>query len=292
MPPYFLYCRKSTDVEDKQVLSIDAQLSELRALAVRESFTIKAEFIEKQSAKTLGRPVFTEMMKRIEKGEAMGIICWKLDRLARNPVDGGQIQWFLQKGIITHIQTNERSYRSGDNVLLMSDEFGMANQFILDLRSNTMRGLREKVRRGDYPSRAPIGYLNDICTKSIVVDIRKSKVIKEMFALYSIGDSTLEEMSFFLKEKGVVSKNGKTLKRDRISYILSDPFYYGFFQYACELHQGRHTPLITKNLWDAVQIVLTERGHKRNSPTNLAQPLCGLLTCSECGCSITAEKRQ
>ena len=131
MPSYFLYCRKSTDVEDKQVLSIDAQLSELRALAVRESFTIKAEFIEKQSAKTLGRPVFTEMMRRIEKGEALGIICWKLDRLARNPVDGGQIQWFLQKGIITHIQTNERSYRSGDNVLLISVEFGMANQFII-----------------------------------------------------------------------------------------------------------------------------------------------------------------
>ncbi|MCR4325764.1 MAG: recombinase family protein [Patescibacteria group bacterium] len=93
---YFLYARKSTDVEDKQVLSIEAQLSELRALARREGLEITEEFVEKRSAKQPGRPVFNEMMARIQRGEAQGIVCWKIDRLARNPVDGGQIQWLLQ----------------------------------------------------------------------------------------------------------------------------------------------------------------------------------------------------
>ncbi len=149
---YFLYARKSTDVEDKQVLSIEAQLTELRALAKEQDLSIACEFVEKQSAKSLGRPVFSEMMSRIEKGEAQGLVCWKLDRLARNPVDGGQISWFLQRGIIQHIQTNERSYRSTDNVLLMSVEFGMANQFILDLSNNTKRGLREKSGAASIPA--------------------------------------------------------------------------------------------------------------------------------------------
>ena len=173
----------------------------------------------------------------------------------------------------------------------MSVEFGMANQFILDLSANTKRGLREKVRRGEYPSRAPIGYLNDSRTKTIVIDRRKSKIIKQMFELYASGNSTLEAVSLFLKDKGITSKNEKILKRDRITYVLSDPFYYGFFQYTGELHQGRHEPIITKQLFDKVQEVLRKRGHQRDNPKNQPQPLCGLLKCAECGCSITAETK-
>src|SRR5580704_1209241 len=90
---YFLYARKSTDVEDKQVRSIEDQLAVLRALAKQERLNVVGEFIEKQSAKKPNRPVFGEMLSRIEQGEAQGIICWKLDRLARNPIDGGQISW-------------------------------------------------------------------------------------------------------------------------------------------------------------------------------------------------------
>ena len=97
MITYFLYARKSTDVEDKQVLSIEAQLSELRSLAKREDLEIAAEFIEKKSAKTPGRPRFNEMVERIQRGEAQGIVCWKLDRLGRNPVDNGQVSWLLNR---------------------------------------------------------------------------------------------------------------------------------------------------------------------------------------------------
>ena len=123
MTNYFLYVRKSTDIEDKQVRSIEGQLGVLRALAKAEGLNVVGEFIEKQSAKIPGRPVFNEILTRIEKGEAQGIVCWKLDRLARNPVDGGQISWFLQRAIIQHIQTHDRSYRPTDNFMLMSVEF-------------------------------------------------------------------------------------------------------------------------------------------------------------------------
>ncbi|PIQ68026.1 MAG: hypothetical protein COV91_06260 [Candidatus Taylorbacteria bacterium CG11_big_fil_rev_8_21_14_0_20_46_11] len=130
---YFLYARKSTDVEDKQILSIEAQLIELRALARRDKLDITEEFVEKRSAKAPGRPIFGDMMARIERGEAQGIICWKIDRLARNPVDGGQVQWHLQQGVIKHIQTHDRSHYPNDNVLMMSVELGMANEYIRQL---------------------------------------------------------------------------------------------------------------------------------------------------------------
>ncbi len=287
---YFLYARKSTDVEDKQVLSIEAQLSELHSLAKREGLEIAEEFVEKRSAKMPGRPVFNEMMARMQKGQAQGIVCWKIDRLARNPVDGGQIQWLLQNSAIAHIQTHDRAYYPADNVMLMSVEFGMANQYIRDLSVNTARGLRAKARRGDFPGTAPAGYRNDPRTKTIVLDRKKSKVIRAAFELYAQGNSRLEDIGQFLYDSGVRSLFGNRIHNDRVRFILANPFYYGHFLYKGELYEGRHTPIVDKRLFDKAQKVMLERGHPQAATTE-PQIFCGLMSCGECGMAITAEVR-
>jgi DNA invertase Pin-like site-specific DNA recombinase len=207
--PYFLYARKSTDVEDKQVLSIEAQLSELRALAKREGLEIAEEYIEKKSAKRPGRPIFNRMMERIQRGEAQGIVCWKLDRLARNPVDDGIMSWLLQEKVMERIATPERSYYSADNVLTMSVEFGMANQYVRDLAYNTKRGLRAKARRGEYPGPAPIGYQNNVRTKRIDIDRKRAPIIKAAFELYAENKSRFEDISRFLYDNGIKTKATK-----------------------------------------------------------------------------------
>ena len=101
---FFLYARKSTDVEDKQVLSIEAQLTELREFAARENLLIIEELIEKQSAKIPGRPIFNSMLERIEKEEASGIVSWHPDRLARNSVDGGRLIYLIDIGKIKYLK--------------------------------------------------------------------------------------------------------------------------------------------------------------------------------------------
>ena len=291
MPNYFLYARKSTDVEDKQVLSIDAQLSELRSLAKHEGLQIVVEFVEKQSAKMPGRPVFNDMIRRIIAGEAQGIVCWKIDRLARNPMDGGQISWLLQQSVIQHIQTHDRSFLPADNVLMMSVELGMANQYIRDLSANTKRGQREKARRGEYPGLAPLGYINNPRTKRVEVDRRKAPAVRAAFELYAENESRLEDIAKFLLSRGVKTKGGKPLSKDRVSYMLGNPFYYGHFRYAGEMYEGRHTGIIPKKLFDRVQVVLADRSRPHKRPVNEPQPLCGLFRCGECGASITAENR-
>src|SRR3989338_1810099 len=221
MMQYFLYARKSTDVEDKQVLSIEAQLAELRALARRDGLEIAEEFVEKRSAKMPSRPVFEEMLKCIERGEAQGIVCWKIDRLSRNPVDSGRISWLLQQNVIQKIVAHDRVYLPHDNVLLMSVEFGMANQYIRDLSANVTRGLRQKARMGIYPSIAPLGYRNDVRTRSIVVDKKKAQIIRAAFELYAQGKSRYDDIASFLFERGIMTGatrgwtkgGGKPLKR-------------------------------------------------------------------------------
>ncbi len=214
---------------------------------------------------------------------------WKLDRLARNPVDGGQISWLLQRGVIQHIRTYERSYTPHDNVVMMSVEFGMANQFILDLSSNTKRGLMEKVRRGEYPSHAPAGYINDVRNKSVVVHKKHSKLVVQAFELYAQNQSTFEDIAKFLAKGGITTTGNRPLKRDQVGYMLGNPFYYGHFRYNGEIYQGKHIPIVPKKLFDKVQAVLKSRSKPRAGKFN-PMPLCGLLHCGECGRMITAEK--
>ena len=146
---YFLYARKSSESEDRQVQSIKDQVNRLKELARDLNLEVVKDFTESKSAKQpKNRLVFADMLKRIEKGEANGILCWQINRLSRNPVDSGKINWMLQQGIIKSIQTVDKEYLPDDNVLMFSVESGMANQFILDLKKNTIRGLKGKIERG------------------------------------------------------------------------------------------------------------------------------------------------
>src|SRR6185437_1042140 len=132
---YFLYARKSSEGEDRQVQSIPDQTDRLTKLSKENNFLIAEVLSEAKSAKSPNnRPVFEDMLVRIEAGEADGILCWEINRLSRNPVDSGRIQWMLQQGILKSIRTMNREYRPDDNALLLSVESGSANQFILDLK--------------------------------------------------------------------------------------------------------------------------------------------------------------
>jgi len=88
---FFLYARKSTDEPERQVLSIEAQMFELRKFSKKENLNIVREFVESKTAKEPGREIFNDMVAQIEQGGAEGILAWHPDRLARNSVDGGRI---------------------------------------------------------------------------------------------------------------------------------------------------------------------------------------------------------
>ena len=159
MQKFFLYARKSTDVEDKQVRSIEDQIAELRAFAKNENLEISDVFIEKQSAKIPGRPIFGEMISRIEKGEAQGILAWHPDRLARNSVDGGKIIYLVDCGHLQFLKFPTFWFENtSQGKFMLNIAFGQSKYYVDNLSENTKRGLRQKVKRGEYPGFAPIGY--------------------------------------------------------------------------------------------------------------------------------------
>src|SRR5712692_3919332 len=191
MPRYFIYCRKSSEAEDRQILSIESQTNELQRLAQKQGLSVSAVLTEARSAKAPGRPVFNELMQRVYRGEAQGIICWKLDRLARNPIDGGAVIWAIKQHGLAIITPTQTFSQSDDNTILMYIEFGMAQKYIDDLSRNVKRGLRTKAEKGWYPTSPPLGYLNNPSTDTgnacIIKDPQRFAVVRHMWDLMLTG---------------------------------------------------------------------------------------------------------
>ena len=288
---HFIYARKSTEDEDRQILSIDAQLSELRNISVQESRTVLTILTESKSAKDPGREVFNDMIRRIEKGEANAILTWKLDRLARNFEDGGRIIGLLQRGVIQQIRTFERTYLPSDNVLMMAVEFGMANQYVRDLSTNILRGIREKLRRGIFCGKAPLGYQNDHKQHTIEphpVNFKKMKRVLENFAAGTRSLTAVQrEMA---KAKLYGARSGKPPVLTSIDHLLRNPFFYGVISYKGELHPGSHVPMISKKTFDDIQRALAAAGRPRKASIREGFFFRNFATCGSCGLSITVER--
>ena len=188
---YILYARKSTDDNGHQLLSIDAQLSELRRFAKQQRFQVVAELVESQTARKPGRPVFNAMMDDIEAGKAGGILAWHPDRLARNSVDGGRIIYALDTGKLEAIDFPTFWFENTpQGRFMLNIGFGQAKYMVDSLSVNVKRGLREKLRRGEFPGWAPVGYINDHRSHCIIPDETKAPLVRRAFEAFATGHYT------------------------------------------------------------------------------------------------------
>ncbi len=290
MVKYIAYCRKSTDEADRQLLSIEAQISELKEFAKRENLEVVDFFTEAKTAKKPGREKFEQMLKLIEKGEANGILSWHADRLARNSVDGGKIIYLLDTGKLQSLKFPTLWFENTpQGKFMLSIAFGQSKYYIDNLSENVKRGIRQKLRNGVYPNKAPIGYLNELRKRSIEVDPQTERLVRKAFSLFATGKYTFVDIDKFFFEHGIKSSTNKYLRMDKIRCMLKSPFYYGVFDFAGETYQGTHKPLISKTLFDKCQEII-----KRKSKTHINHKdefwFLGLAKCKECHSTITAEK--
>jgi site-specific DNA recombinase len=290
---HFIYSRKSSEDDDRQALSIVAQLSELNLIAEKNNLAVVDILTESKSAKEPGRQIFNEMLRRIEGGEANAILTWKLDRLARNFDDGGRLIGMLQRGVIKEIRTFEKTYLPNDNVLTIAVEFGMANQYVRDLSLNIRLGIREKVRRGVACCLAPLGYFNEPRLRTVEphpVDFPKMKKILELFAT---GEYSLTAIQHEMAKAGLIGARTKQPPPlSSISNTLRKPFYYGAFLHKGELHQGTHVPMVSKKVWDDIQRALDANGKPRHGfRTQKGFLFLNFARCGSCGYSITGERK-
>lgn len=294
---YFLYARKSSESDDRQIQSIDDQVNRLKKMAANLNLDIKKIYTEAKSAKKPNnRPVFDEMMQGLENGEANGILCWEINRLSRNPIDSGKIGWLLQQGIIKSIQTIDRQYLPDDNVLLYSLESGMANQYIINLKKVVKRGLLSKLEKGWMNGIAPLGYLNDKENHIIIQDPERFNIIRKMWDLMLTGNYTPPKILNIANKKwGFRTRRfkrcgGNPLSRSAIYKIFTSLFYAGVIENMGLQYEGKHERMITLEEYDRVQILLGRKGKPR--PKHHEFAFTGSIRCGVCGCLYTAETKK
>jgi DNA invertase Pin-like site-specific DNA recombinase len=247
---YFLYARKSTEDEERQVMSIEAQLAELAEFAKRENLEIAERFIESKSAKKPGREIFNEMIQKIyDSKEPVGILAWHPDRLARNSVDGGKIIYLIDIGKIVSLRFPTFWFESTPQGLFMLQvAFGQSKYYSDNLSENVKRGIRQKLRRGEWPGLAPFGYVNNPKTRNIEPEPTKAKVIKRAFEEYAQGRHTLESLSQRLSFWGVVSGTGKPLCKATLQRMLTNKIYLGLIVHNGETYEGGFRQLFPERL--------------------------------------------
>jgi DNA invertase Pin-like site-specific DNA recombinase len=296
MPTYVIYARKSTESEDRQVMSIDSQVHELRAIAARNGATVSDVLTEAHSAKAPGRPVFSELMRRVHKGEVSGILCWKMDRLARNPYDAGVVLQAQLDGKIERIITSDGVKNSdGNDRLLGSFEFALATKYIDDLRANVKRGNRARFQRGWINYIPPPGYVNDRIAKTIVKDPERFKLVRQMWTLLLTGSvrpsqilKTANETWHFRTRK-YRSRGGTPLSASVMYAMFANPFYAGTIRLRNgDTYTGAHEPMVTREEFARGQELLGRPGRPR--PIRHRFPFTGLIRCANCGGTATAEE--
>jgi len=288
----FLYARKSTDEPDRQMLSIEAQVTELREFARKERLTIVEEFTESMTARKPGRPIFNAMMDRVTKGEVDALLAWHPDRLGRNPLDGGRLIHALDSDALSTLKFPTFWFENTpQGRFMLAVSFGQAKLYVDDLSVNIRRGIRQKLRRGEFPGKPPVGYTNEPRLRTIVIDEDKAPLVRRMFEDFATGSFSVKALRDRITAWGLLSNHGQRPALSKLYKTLANPFYIGLFRYNGELHDGSHEPLISQELFDQVQAILRRRSvpkSRRPEPFHFM----GEIHCGECGCAITAERQK
>jgi len=295
---YLLYVRKSTESEDRQILSIESQINEMKKMAQKERLKIIAIKIEAKSAKAPGRPIFNEALDNIENEEANGLIVWNPDRLSRNSVDTGRLIYLFDLGKLLEVVTPAQVFRNTPNDKFLLNLLCSQAKLENDNKSlNVKRGLKTKAEKGLYPGPAPTGYINDKYAekgnKKIKIDPDRFNLIRKMFDLMLTGNYTPPKILKIANEEwGFRTSKNKPLARSTIYYIFTRSFYYGMFEYprgSGNWYKGTHKKMISEEEYDKIQILLGRKGKPR--PKKHIFAFTGLIRCGECGAMITAEEK-
>ncbi|MFA6897066.1 MAG: recombinase family protein [Patescibacteria group bacterium] len=296
---YCLYARKSTESDERQALSIESQVKEMLQIAERENLEVTEIRREAKSAKDSGnRPIFRELIGDIDQGKFNAILTWAPDRLSRNAGDLGSLVDLMDEKKLLGIRTYGQTFSNSPNekflLMILCSQAKLEN----DNRSiNVKRGLRTRCEMGLWPTCPPTGYFKEKRVDhkgQCLIDPERGPVIKQMFEKVAYeqwsGRKLYNWLRFDLNFRTALGK--KHLSLGNIYRLLDNTFYYGPFEYprgSGNWYQGKHEPIITKELFDLVQEQMKNSQLARRE--NIEFAFTKIMKCGLCGSGISATEK-
>ncbi|MFA7208735.1 MAG: recombinase family protein [Parcubacteria group bacterium] len=296
---YLLYARKSSESAERQALSIESQIREMKAVADRSGFEIGEIREESHSAKNPeGRPIFNQILLDIESGRIQKLLVWNIDRLSRNSIDSGRIIHLVDSGKLQEIATPGQIFRNTPNDKFMLNLFFSQAKLENDHKGvNVKRGLAQKAQMGWCPNMGALGYTYNPMKrkgeKEIMNDPASFDLVKKMWQMVLSGKYSVKETyDLATKEWGLTNKNGGKVAIASWYAMLHNPFYYGWFEFpkgSSNWIQGKHEAMISREDFEKIQDLLSKKGTTR--PKSYTFAYTGIIQCANCGAMITAENK-
>jgi hypothetical protein len=241
------------------------------------------------------------MIGMIEHGQIDAILCWNINRLARNMEEGSKIAQLIIDGAIQEIRTPSGRYTTGDNVLSLFFESVSATQFSLDHSKNMVRGMGSKFKKGGCNYKTPQGYLNardpmnpDIGT--VIKDPQRFDLIRKGWDMFLTGAYTPVQVIRTLNDVwGYRTRQTKKLAAaplgDSFGYkIFKNQFYAGYVKQNGKIvKSSEFEAMVSAVEFARVQELL--KTHKKQAYRTHELAYTALMICSACGQQVTGEIR-
>lgn len=295
IPRYVMYCRKSSESDERQIQSLPDQITNLTKLVKAQGLNLVGEVLqESRTAKIPGRPIFGQVIQTIEDGKANGIVLLNPSRLSRNTVDTGRVIYLMDQGKLLEVVTPYQTFKNNPNDKFMLNLLCSQAKLENDNKSvNVKEALKLKAERGVFPGKARPGYKNNHEKPQGLRDISAHSIyfplMRKLFDLALTGNYSVEKLSVEADKLGIrSSKSGKPIVKSWMYRLLRDPFYTGRFIYCGKIFRGQHPAMITDEEFNLIQDIVDGRSKGRQQKHDFA--LNGIIRCGECHYCVTAEK--
>jgi site-specific DNA recombinase len=288
---FFGYIRVSTPRQGERV-SLLTQREEIAKFAAKKGFLVVGWFEEKETAAKRGRAVFGEVLRRLGKGEADGLIVHKVDRSARNLRDWADLGELIDQGVPVYFAGEGIDMSSRSSRLAADIQAVVAADYIRNLREEAKRGIQKRLEQGFLPCAAPVGYLDRGAAKAKAIDPERGPLITLAFTWYASGEYTYRRLAQVLYDLGLRNRAGSRVTLNGLSTLLRNPFYMGYVYLRTKdkLYPGQHEALVTKEIFFKVQERLKSRVWPR--PLKHHHKYSKMFKCASCGRSLVASERK
>ena len=302
---YALYPRKSLESDERQQLSIASQVDnakqmfgDLDMVVMQESKS--ASKLPDYANDVIIRPVFNEMINLIKRGKIQGIIAWHPDRLSRNEIDAATITSLVRTGVIKDLKFCSYEFNnSPEGIMMLQMALSQSQYFSSKLGKDVTRGMTSKAESGEYPSKAPLGYLNKReewvgggrPPSKIIIDPDRFLPCRQIWDWVLCKQHTISEIEDLVYDSGLRTPRGKKINKSQTYNMLSNTFYYGSYEWpkgSGNWHKGTHKPMVTIEEYNRVQTILGRGTTQRPQRHNFTYT--NHLTCKCCGGAVTASQ--
>ena len=283
-----IYARYSSSSQSEQ--SIEGQLRDCYDYAKRHNISIVNEYIDRATTGTNdNRQAFQQMIKDSDSKIFDSVICYKIDRFARNKYDSVVYKSKLKKNGIKIHYSRENIPDGPEGIILESLLEGMAEFYSAELSQKIRRGMYESATK----AHATGGYLalgyQVAPDKSYEINPATAPVVVKIFTMYANGKSVVD-ICEELNSLGIRTSKGAVFNKNSLKTILKNKKYIGIYTCKDVVIEGGVPAIVDQELFDRVQekIEMTRQAPSRGKG-KVDYLLSGKLYCGKCSAGMVGE---